>query len=444
VLLTFGLLSSLVAAGLAMVGWLLVSTFLASQRTRSAVRVAEVHAATVDDGLAQSSPDVPAILDSLNTAPTTQAVVRYEGQWYGGVADAGVPGLPDELTAMVESGTAATQRTGEGADLVLVVGVPLPRSGGSFFELVRLDELSRTLELFSVSLIVAVLVLGLVNTATGWFASRIALRPLTRLTEVASAVAVGRLDARMETEDPDLRDLARSFNRTVDTLERRVAADARFAGDVSHELRTPLTTMINSMALVQNRRDELPPAVLEPLDLLADDLARFRHLVVDLIEISRHDSGAAAHLEQVDIADLVRRAADTAAGRPVTEVADSVVGTTMQADKRRLERVVTNLVENADQHGGGCSVVRVSRADDRVVVVVEDHGGGVPPDRRERIFERFARVGDSPDKDAGVGLGLAIVARHVRAHGGTIDVQDRPGGGARFVVSLPLRWTDDR
>jgi signal transduction histidine kinase len=202
--------------------------------------------------------------------------------------------------------------------------------------------------------------------------------------------------------------------------------------------------MINSMALVQNRRDELPPAVLEPLDLLADDLARFRHLVVDLIEISRHDSGAAAHLEQVDIADLVRRAADTAAGRPVTEVADSVVGTTMQADKRRLERVVTNLVENADQHGGGCSVVRVSRADDRVVVVVEDHGGGVPPDRRERIFERFARVGDSPDKDAGVGLGLAIVARHVRAHGGTIDVQDRPGGGARFVVSLPLRWTDDR
>jgi signal transduction histidine kinase len=439
VLLTFGLLSSLVAAALAVVGWLLVSTFLVGQRTRSAYRVAAGHAATVDAGLAEPSPDVPAILDSLTTAPTDQVVLRYGGQWYGRVSDPGAAGLPEELTALVQSGTAATQRIGEGTDLVLVVGVPLPRSGGSFFELFPLDELSRTLELFSILLVVAVLLLGLVNTAAGWFASRIALRPLTRLTEVASAVAAGRLDARMDgTNDPDLRDLARSFNETVDTLERRVAADARFAGDVSHELRTPLTTMINSMALVQNRRAELPPAVLEPLDLLADDLARFRRLVVDLIEISRHDSGAATHLEQVDIADLVRRAADTAAGRAVTAVADSVAGTVIEVDKRRLERVVANLVENAERHGGGCSRVQVTRDGDLVVVTVDDEGAGVPAERRERIFERFARVGGSADDDTGVGLGLAIVARHVRAHGGSVRVEDRPGGGARFVVSLPL------
>lgn len=445
VLLAFGLLSSLVAAALAMVGWLLVSTFLVGQRTRSAYRVAAGHAAAVDAGLAQPNPDVPALLDSLATAPNTQTALRYSGQWYGGVSDPGAPGLPDELTTMVQSGTAATQRIGEGADLVLVVGIPLPRSGGSFYELFPLDELTRTLELFSVSLVVGVLLLGLVNTATGWFASRIALRPLTRLTDVAGAVAAGRLDARMDgADDPDLHDLARSFNDTVDTLERRVAADARFAGDVSHELRTPLTTMINSLALVHNRRAELPPAVLEPLDLLADDLARFRQLVVDLIEISRHDSGAATHLEQVDIADLVRRAADTAAGRSVTEVPGSVAGTVVWADKRRLERVVANLVENAERHGGGCVGVRVTRDGDQVVVTIDDAGPGIPTDRRDRIFERFARIGGSPDDGTGVGLGLAIVARHVLAQGGTVSVQDRPGGGARFVVSLPLRGGDDR
>jgi signal transduction histidine kinase len=444
VLLTFGLLSSLVAAALAVVGWLIVSTFLVGQRTRSAYRIASGHAAIVDGALAQPGPDVPAILDSLTTAPTDQAVLRYDGQWYGGVSDPGGAGLPHELTTLVESGTAATQRIGEGADLVLAVGVPLPRSGGSFFQLVRLDELSRTLELVSISLVVAVLLLGVVNTATGWFASKIALRPLTRLTEVASAVAAGRLDARMETDDPDLRDLALSFNDTVDTLERRVAADARFAGDVGHELRTPLTTMINSMALVQNRRAELPRAVLEPLDLLADDLARFRGLVIDLIEISRHDSGAAAHVEQVDIADLVRRAADTAAGRPVTEVSDSIAGTIVWADKRRLERVVANLVENAEGHGGRCSGVQVTRDGDRVVVTVDDEGPGVPIERRERIFERFARMGGSGDDGTGVGLGLAIVARHVQAHGGIVRVEDGPRGGARFVVSLPLHRGDTR
>ena len=445
VLLAFGLVSSLIAAALALAAWLLVSAFLVGQRTRSAVRTAIVHATTVDGGLAQPEPDVPTVLDSLALPHTTRTLVRYDGQWYGGLPGSGGPQLPDELVALVASGTTATQRIGRGGDPVLAVGVPLPRSGGSFFELVRLDEVNRTLELFSVSLVVAVLVLGLVNTAVGWFASRVALRPLTSLTEVAAAVAAGRLDARMEDEDdPDLRALARSFNRTVDALERRVVADARFAGDVSHELRTPLTTMVNSMAVVQNRRDELPPAVLEPLDLLADDLDRFRGLVVNLIEISRDDGGGVTYIEQVEVGDLVRRAADAAACRPVTTVAPELVGVTMAADKRRLERVVTNLVENAERHGVGCSAVRVGRVGDHVQIAVDDQGPGVPPERRERIFERFARGGGPRDDVGGVGLGLAIVARHVRAHGGTVEVQDRVGGGARFLVSLPLRRMEDR
>lgn len=436
VLLTFGLMASLIAAALAAVAWMLVSSFLTGQRTQAATRLAAGHAASIDDGLAAGTQDIPSLLDSLALPPTTSIVVRYDDQWYGGLPDPTRPDLPPELIALVQSGTAATQRIGEGERLVLAIGIPLPRSGGSFFELVGLNQLNNTLRVFSASLLLAVVGLGVVNAAAGWFASRVAIHPLTRLTRVASAVAEGRLDARMDADnDPDLIALARSFNQTVDTLQRRVAADARFAGDVSHELRTPLTTMINSMALLQNRRAELPAAALEPLDLLADELTRFRRLVVDLIEISRDvDAPASSHLEEIDVAELVRRAADTAAGRPVTTIraASPII---MWADKRRLERVVANLVENAERHGDGCSVVTVRRGTDRVEVMVDDAGSGIPPDRRERIFERFTRAGTSED---GVGLGLAIVARHVQAHGGTIEVRDRPGGGGRFVVSLPL------
>lgn len=441
VVLAFGLVSWLVATVLAIIAWLLVSTFLTSQRFRAAVRVTVGHAALLDDGLRGPHPDIPRLLDSLPTALTSTVLLRYRGEWYGELPVHGGPVIPEELIATVAGGTAATQRIGSGDRLMLAVGVPLPSTGASYFELFSLADLQSTLQLFAIVLVAAVLVLALVNTAVGWFATRVAMRPFAELTAVASAVAAGDLQARMPGEDdPDLRDLARSFNHTVDVLRQRVAADARFAGDVSHELRTPLTTMINSMQLIQNRRGDLPVTVLEPVDLLADDLERFRRLVVDLIEISRHDSGVGGELETVVLADLVRQAADTAAGRSVTKVDPDAAELRLQADKRRLERVFANLVENAERHGGSCIAVTVSTDGDLVAVAVDDAGPGVPEDRRERIFERFARdSGLAGGVPGGVGLGLAIVERHVHWHGGTITVGDRPGGGARFVVTLPLR-----
>jgi signal transduction histidine kinase len=104
-------------------------------------------------------------------------------------------------------------------------------------------------------------------------------------------------------------------------------------------------------------------------------------------------------------------------------------------DKRRLERVVANLVDNAERHGGGCCSVAVDSATGWVSIAVDDAGRGVPERQRERIFDRFARVPSTPSH--GTGLGLAIVARHVHWHGGDVEVEDRPGGGARFVVRLP-------
>ncbi len=176
-----------------------------------------------------------------------------------------------------------------------------------------------------------------------------------------------------------------------------MAADARFAGDISHELRTPLMTMLNSMQLIQNHRAELPAAVREPVELLGDDLDRFRRLVIDLLEISRDDGGDQGSREIVRIADLVRAAADATAGRSSHRRSSRTpTGLTLQADKRRLERVIANLVENAEDHAGGCKGVSVEAGGLGVIVYVDDAGPGIP-DRRPRAHLRTLRPGRTGD-----------------------------------------------
>lgn len=161
-------------------------------------------------------------------------------------------------------------------------------------------------------------------------------------------------------------------------------------------------------------------------------------MVVDLLEITRADQGADDPVgDVVDMADLVRNVAAASPVMPPIEVdrpAPFVLG-----DRRRLDRVVANLLDNAERHGGGCVRVGVLRRDGRVRLEVDDAGPGVPDELRGRVFERFAR-GDAAGRrgeDSGSGLGLALVAQHVARHGGTVWVQERPGSGARFVVELP-------
>ncbi|HEU5043193.1 MAG TPA: HAMP domain-containing sensor histidine kinase [Nocardioidaceae bacterium] len=436
VILLFGLLGLVLTAALALTVWLLVSRYLVNQRMNTVVDEARFNAVSVQSGLGQYGLSVPEVMDRLATSRSSFALLNTDGEWYASAPRQGPRSLPSDLVKLVHSGVPATQRVDVEGQLLIAVGLPLDRSGDAYFELFQLDDLNRALSILSLTLVGAALAVSVVAMAFGRVVTRLALRPLAELTSVASAVARGDLGARLHGEDdPDLGGLARSFNHTADLLQRRVAADIRFAGDVSHELRTPLTTMLNSLELVQHRREELPGSVREPLDLLSEDLRRFSRLVVDLIDISRYDGQPAGEREEVRVVDLVRAAADATAGRPVTAVDPAAKDLVVHADKRRLERVVANLVENAELHGGGCLRVCVDAEVESVRIAVEDAGPGVPIEQRDRIFERFARTG--PRRVGGVGLGLAIVASHVSWHGGRIWVEDREGGGARFVVSLP-------
>ncbi|MBO0810970.1 MAG: HAMP domain-containing histidine kinase, partial [Microlunatus sp.] len=431
VALGFGLLALGLSVLLSVMAWMLVTRELVAQNESAASVEASANASLVADGLGQGDGAVPAILDSLNRQQGSVSLLNYRGEWFSTGLSVGPSVLPDRLRGLVQSGTAARQRIEVGDQLFLAVGVPIGPSGTGYFELFSLADLERTFQVLSTALVAGAFITSMIGLWMGWVGTRRAFEPLRAVTRTAERFVRGDLGVRLDEDDPELVGLARSFNHTADALQRRVVADARFAGDVSHELRTPLTTMLNSMELLRHRAGELPPELREPLDLLAGDLNRFRRLVVDLIEISRDDVGDRQPMEPVVIGHLVRAAADSAAGRCVTRIEPDAETAIILADKRRLEHVVTNLVENAEVYGGGCLEVSVSLLDHRgdgwISVRVDDAGPGVPVGQRERIFDRFAR--ETSRAGPGVGLGLAIVARHVHWHGGVVEVGDRPGGG---------------
>ena len=437
---------------LSLLTYTLSSTYLIRQREASALRQAFVNARFLQSGLRAADPDVPALLDDLETPATSESLLERGGERFASnPVEVGPNDLPEALRGRVGAGTAARQRFRLGGSPRLAVGVPLPAVGATYYEVFSLAELDRTLRVLTGSLAAGTVVTVLLGVALGRWVSGQALRPLADAGRAARSISHGRLDTRLEPDpDPDLRVLSVAFNDMVDALEQRIERDAHFASDVSHELRSPLTTLTTAVELLHARRAELPASAAESVDLLRVEVERFQRMVLDLLEISRMDAGVAElALEEVQPEELVRQAvraarpagAATADGPPPeVAVGDEVADLVVQADKRRLVQVVANLVDNADRHGGGLAGVGLERTGDRVRILVDDAGPGIPEAWRHRVFERFSRAPSSAGArrdDGGVGLGLALVAEHVRLHGGKVWVEDRPGGGARFVVELP-------
>jgi signal transduction histidine kinase len=218
---------------------------------------------------------------------------------------------------------------------------------------------------------------------------------------------------------------------------------------VSHELRSPLTTLSAALGVLDSHRGDLDPRASRALDLLQIEVRRFQRMVDDLLEMSRIDAGSAELLlDEVEVGELIRQAAtSTGAGGVPIDIAPGLGDIRLLVDKRRIERVVANLVENASQYAGGATRLAVERSNgtpDAVRIVVADHGPGVAPSERDRIFERFYRGHSAGQRGAtnGTGLGLALVAEHVRLHGGRVWVEDGIGAENRFVVELPVHGTD--
>jgi two-component system sensor histidine kinase MtrB len=434
-----------------------------NERVTTDQRQAFANASLVQNSLRSPGTPINQLIGSVDTLPGSLSVLHTEGQWYAPPLSAGQHAIPAHEQSLVLRGTPASQLFSLGGTPQLVIGVPLPAVHSTYFEVFSLAELEGTLRTLAFALGAAALVTTLAGAAVGRWASGRALRPLAGLTDAAVAIADGQLDTRVEAgDDVDLQELASAFNRMTANLQERIEREARFTSDVSHELRSPLTTLSATVGVLEGHRSELDPRARRALDLLDGDLQRFTRMVDDLLEISRFDAGSAElSLDEVDPGELVLRA--VAASAPVdaggnrsavafpVEVAAGVEGLRLRVDKRRFERVMTNLMENATAYAGGVTRVIVARypADTdparSVRVIIEDRGPGVPPSERLHLFERFYRGSRAGQRASsqGTGLGLSLVAEHVRLHGGSVWIEDAPGHGARFVVELPLLPGDD-
>ena len=433
----FGCIALLVSATVAGFAYGATRRYLIERRESTAEAQAFVNARAVRSVLRSDPDDVRAALRAVQTTADGAAVVRVRSQWFGTSVGLGRDSVPRSLRDLVESGKAGRQRVMVASGPNVVVGLPVPAVDALYFEFVPISELVRTLDGLARVLATAAAVTTGAGALFGWYLTARVLRPVHRMATAAGQIREGRLEQRLTADgDNDLEPLVTSFNEMVQTLQERIDREGRFASDVSHELRGPLAAMQSAVNIARRRT---PPGAHDALDVLEEQLTSFRELVLDLLEISRMEAGAAKlELDSVDPAAVARSVLE-ATGHPSVPLVVERDGRA-RLDTRRMAQILTNLLENADRYAGGATVVRLGGTDALLRLEVEDAGPGVPEHERRYVFERFGRGEAAAVEGApkGTGLGLALVAEHVKVHGGRVWVEPvEPGGGSRFVVEVP-------
>lgn len=338
----------------------------------------------------------------------------------------------------------------------LVVGAPLtvPRVGPyELYYLFPLTQEQTTLDLVQRTVLLVGVLLVLTLAGIAYVVTRQVVLPVRLAARTAERLSAGHLAERMKVKgEDDLALLASSFNEMAGNLQVQITrletlsrVQQRFVSDVSHELRTPLTTVRMAADLLYESRDGFDAATARSAELLQNQLDRFEALLGDLLEISRFDAGAAVlDPEPVDLRTLVDRVVDVAAplaartGCELRVVAPDDV-CIVEADARRIDRVLRNLVLNAVEHGEGRPVdITVACDDEAAAVSVRDHGVGLRPGESSLVFNRFWRADPARARSiGGTGLGLSIALEDVRLHGGWLQAWGAPGDGANFRMTLP-------
>jgi two-component system sensor histidine kinase MtrB len=289
--------------------------------------------------------------------------------------------------------------------------------------------------------------------AIAWLVTRWVVIPVRLAARGAWRLSAGHLGERMEVRGTDeLAALATSFNEMAASLQEKLAeledlsqVQRQFVSDVSHELRTPLTTIRIAADVLYGARDEMDQAAGRSAELLQSQLERFESLLTDLLEISRYDANAATlDAEPADVCTIVRQSADVAqhlAERRGARIefrlpAEACIA---EVDRRRLERILRNLLQNAVEHGENKDIVVTVAADSAAAAIsVRDYGVGLAPGEEELVFDRFWRADPARTRTlGGTGLGLAIALEDARLHGGWLEAWGERGRGCVFRLTLP-------
>jgi two-component system sensor histidine kinase MtrB len=357
--------------------------------------------------------------------------------------------VQEQYTTMVRDNSGENQAA-------LAVGQRLMDPNGHPYQLYYLfpfDQEEKTLNLVKGTLATAGIFVVVLLGAIAWMVVRQVVTPVRMAAGISERLAAGRLQERMKVSgEDDIARLGESFNKMAQTLQVKIQQledlsrmQRRFVSDVSHELRTPLTTVRMAADVIHDAREDFDAATSRSAELLQTQLDRFESLLSDLLEISRFDAGAAdLAAEPIDLRDVVRRVVEAA--EPLTERKGSRVvvrgdeqPVIAEADARRVERVLRNLVVNAVEHGDGKDVViRLASAGGAVAIAVRDYGVGLKPGEATRVFNRFWRADPARARTTGgTGLGLSIAVEDARLHGGWLQAWGEPGGGSQFRLTLP-------
>ncbi len=269
--------------------------------------------------------------------------------------------------------------------------------------------------------------------ASGWVARRLS-RPMDSLARAAQELGAGRLDTRVTLgrhATGEMSVMAEAFNDMASRIERQMADQRELLAAVSHELRTPLARL---RVLVELMRDAGGPE--RTADQMEREVVELDALVGELLASSRLDFGQMTPRE-LDGKDLAARALERA-GLPVETLAVEAPDAKLVGDATLLGRALANLLDNARKHGQGTEALRLLEREGQLAFCVDDRGPGLLPGEETRIFEPFYRKdrGGEAREAGSLGLGLALVQRIARAHGGDTFAENRPGGGARVGFTL--------
>jgi two-component system sensor histidine kinase MtrB len=438
----------------------------AVSQARIGLRPARTALQSVDASSRQDLTDAENLISgSVSSGPASAGVFTIV---IGAIGQPGEPvtlvqGVPRGLQRSVQRGDLAVQyapiSTGPKGRTVpgLIVGEPVA-SGGSQFQLYYLFPLTaeeQTIALVQRTVLLAGLALVILVLGIALLVTRQVVRPVRVAAETAGRLAAGDLAQRIPVRGTDdiarlgeaFNDMAGSLQRQIRRLEDLSRLQQRFTSDVSHELRTPLTTIRMASEFLHTGRDDFAPEHARAVELLSAELDRFESLLGDLLEISRHDAGA-ARLESIttDIRDVVGstvEASQVLARRHGSEIVIDVPDepVIVDIDPRRVERILRNVVANALDHGEGKPVViTVGHDADAVAVTVRDQGIGMRPGEAALVFNRFWRGDPSRSRlTGGTGLGLAISLEDARLHDGWLQAWGERGRGAQFRLTLPRR-----
>ncbi|HKE77333.1 MAG TPA: HAMP domain-containing sensor histidine kinase [Acidimicrobiales bacterium] len=403
------------AVAVGLVGWLILTSFEDAQMRD--VRVEADHG-------------VDALVARLGAGQDPAAAVAA-----GGAGALGDVRVSDERGRVVASGAGPAVHAPVDT---LTRTVDTPAGTLTVTAEVPVDQVERSTAFLTRRLALGLPALVVLVGAAAWVLVGRALRPVEAIRAEVEQITGSTMHRRVPepASGDEVGRLARTMNTMLGRLEGAVARQRRFVSDASHELRSPVAVLRAGLELARGRCDQ--PDVRETLDSLLAEEARLEALLDDLLLLAAHEEGGGGPVpaQRVDLASLAAAEAGRPRRVPVTLVSapDGVV----TGARSQLARVLSNLVDNAARHAASGIEITLSSGDGRVRVVVDDDGPGIPPADRTRVFERFTRLDEGRDRNAGgTGLGLAVVRAIVTGHGGTVAAGQSPRGGARFVADLP-------